>query len=129
MNDRYSVSVLHEAIELQRKKGMDYNNVVSRVQQADYYPNGVYSILDIMHAKVLRLYSVLDSMQAGGKVQFENLEDSGIDSINYGSFLVSWLRGEIPGQNPELDIFGKPNQSNQLLMPEKFRKPLEKTIS
>ena len=122
VNDRYSVKVLQEAIELQRKKGKDYNNSVSRIQQADYYPNGVYSILDIIHAKVLRMYSVLDAMQAGGKVNFESLEDSGLDGINYNSFLVAWLRGEIPGQNPDLDIFGKSNQLNSELIPEKFRK-------
>ena len=47
---RASANILLEAAEIQEKKGQDYNNAVSRVTQADYYPNGVYSILDICQA-------------------------------------------------------------------------------
>lgn len=103
--ERASIIVLQEAAELQRKKGEDYNNKVSRIKQADYYPRGVMSILDIINAKVLRMYSVLETMEAGGKVNFESVEDSGIDLINYASFLVAYMRGQVEGQDPNRDIF------------------------
>ena len=105
---RASANILLEAAEIQEKKGQDYNNAVSRVTQADYYPNGVYSILDICQAKVLRMYSVLDTMQAGGNPNFESIEDSAIDLINYASFVAAYVRGQVPGQKPDRDIFNKP---------------------
>ena len=36
-----SIKVLQECAELQAKKGNDYQNPNSRIQQADYYPQGV----------------------------------------------------------------------------------------
>ena len=107
-SDRASVAILQEAIELQRKKGDDYNNPNSSVVQADYYPRGVWSILDIINGKYLRLVSVLETMEQGGKPNFESVEDSAIDMINYASFLAAWMRGQVPGQDPQKDIFNKP---------------------
>lgn len=112
---RASANILLEAAEIQEKKGQDYNNAVSRVTQADYYPNGVYSILDICQAKVLRMYSVLDTMQAGGNPNFESIEDSAIDLINYASFVAAYVRGQVPGQKTDRDIFNKPKDPASLL--------------
>lgn len=118
---RYSANVLLEAADIQEKKGQDYNNVVSRVEQADYYPRGVVSILDIVNAKYLRMVSVLETMEAGGKVNFESIEDSAIDMINYASFMVAYMRGEMPGQKPDHDIFNRKGTDNQALTPLKFK--------
>ena len=49
------LQILKRAAELQTKKGNDYQNPASRVRQADYYPRGVNTILDIMIGKVLRM--------------------------------------------------------------------------
>ena len=114
---RYSAQVLLEAADIQEKKGNDYNNAISRVQQADYYPRGVTSILDIVNAKYLRMVSVLETMEAGGNVNFESIEDSAIDLINYASFIVAYMRGEMPGQNPNHDIFNRKSDGNLALMP------------
>ena len=104
---RPSVAVLQEAIEIQNRKGADYNAVESSVVQADYYPRGVWSILDIIHAKYLRMVSVLEKTEAGGSPNYESVEDSAIDMINYASFLVAWTRGAVPGQDPARDIFNR----------------------
>jgi len=114
---RYSAKVLLEAADIQEKKGQDYNNVVSSVQQADYYPRGVTSILDIVNAKYLRMVSVLETMQAGGNVNFESVEDSAIDMINYASFIVAYMRGQVPGQIPGNDIFNRKSDGNPALLP------------
>ena len=120
---RPSANILLEAAELQELKGNDYNNPNSRVQQADYYVHGVWSILDIINGKYLRMVSVLETMEQGGKVNFESVEDSAIDLINYASFLAAYMRGQVPGQKPDYDIFNKPAQSNNLL-PSDFKPQL-----
>jgi hypothetical protein len=104
-----SVHVLRECMELQLKKGRDYQNPNSTVVQADYYPSGIKTIHDILHAKMLRAKSVMEAMESDPKYgqNFESLEDTYKDLINYASFAVSYIRGKIPGQNPDRDIFNR----------------------
>lgn len=117
---RPSALVLLEAAELQERKGKDYQNPLSRVRQADHYPRGVYTILDTVNGKLLRMYSVLETMEHGGNINFESVEDSAIDAINYLSFIVSYLRGDIDGQTPDKDIFNRRGQTNPALIPARF---------
>lgn len=120
---RKSANILLEAAELQERKGQDYQNPLSRVRQADHYPRGVYTILDTINGKMLRMYSVLETMEQGGKVNFESVEDSAIDMINYASFLVAYMRGQIDGQTPDKDIFNRRLQDGTInaLVPSDFR--------
>lgn len=122
---RESANILLEAAELQERKGQDYQNPLSRVRQADHYPRGVYTILDTINGKMLRMYSVLETMEQGGKVNFESVEDSAIDMINYASFLVAYMRGDIDGQEMGKDIFNrrvsKATHPTTDLYPSKFR--------
>ena len=69
------------------------------------------------------MYSVLETMEQGGKVNFESVEDSAIDMINYASFLVAYMRGEIDGQEAGKDIFNRRLQGNEIsgLIPSNFR--------
>jgi hypothetical protein len=125
---RYSANVLLEAAAIQEKKGQDYQNPLSRVRQVDHYPRGVHSILDTVNGKVLRMVSVLETMEAGGKVNFESVEDSALDAINYLSFIVAYLRGEVDGQDGTKDIFNrrmsKATHPTTALIPEKFKTKL-----
>jgi len=104
-----SVTALRECIELQLRKSRDYQNPNSRVKQADYYPTGVKTIHEICHAKMLRALSVMEAMEKDPSYtqNFESLEDSFKDLINYASFAISYCRGKIPGQNPQNDIFNR----------------------
>ena len=102
MTDKESVKVLQECIDLQLKKSQDYQNPNSNVTQAMHYRRGVDSIHDIMQGKLYRAQSLLES---GGDPNYESLEDTYKDLINYASFAVSWLRGGIPGQDPDRDMF------------------------
>jgi len=121
---RYSANVLLEAAAIQDAKGHDYQNPLSRVRQVDHYPRGVNTILDTVNGKMLRMYSVLETMEAGGKVNFESVEDSALDAINYLSFIVAYMRGEVDGQVEGKDIFNRkmPESTDSLLTPTKFRK-------
>jgi len=109
MSDRESVNVLQECIDLQRKKSNDYQNPNSSVRQADYYPSGCLTILDTIQAKSLRMRSVMEAMvnDPSYSPNFESLEDSAKDLINYASFFVAYMRGKIDGQKPDRDYLNR----------------------
>jgi len=100
-----SILILQECAELQAKKSEDYQNPNSQVKQAMHYRRGVNSIHDTMHGKMLRALSLLESWQANN---FESLEDTYKDLINYASFAVSYIRGKMEGQDPTLDYLNNP---------------------
>jgi hypothetical protein len=106
---RESLKVLQECAELQQRKSRDYQNEKSRINQADYYPRGVASLLDIINTKTLRLWSVLEAMENDPEYtpNFESMEDSFKDLINYASFGVAYCRGEIPGQRKDRDFLNR----------------------
>ena len=109
MHDKESLKVLKECAELQIKKSNDYQNPNSRIKQADYYPRGVLTILDIVYAKVLRMYSVIEAMEGDKNYQqnFESIEDSAKDLINYSSFIAAYCRGGIEGQDGTKDFLNR----------------------
>lgn len=102
--DRESIKVLHEAIELQVRKARDYQNPETGIQQAQHYRRGIDTIHDFIHSKMLRATSLIES---GSTPNFESLEDTYMDMINYASFAVSWLRFQMEGQDKDKDIFNK----------------------
>lgn len=108
--ERASVKVLRECIELQNQKANDYQNDVSSVKQADYYRLGVDSIYDMMHTKMLRLKSLMETAKSNSAStpKFESLKDTAKDLINYASFFAAWLENGIDGQNPDNDMFNRP---------------------
>jgi hypothetical protein len=114
-----SVKVLNECIDLQIKKSNDYQNSNSNVVQAMHYRRGVDTIHDIIQGKVYRAQSLLESATQDAP-NFESLEDTYKDIINYCSFAVSWLRGSMEGQQPNRDIFNKKVTETERLWPETF---------
>lgn len=114
-----SVNILQECVDLQLKKAEDYQNPNSSVVQADYYPDGVKTIHDILHAKMLRAKSLIEKYQQNPEEDpnFESLEDTFKDIINYSSFAASWCRCGIPGQG-EVDILNQPISWVELGEPE-----------
>jgi hypothetical protein len=107
--DKESLRVLKECAELQLKKSNDYQNPQSRIRQSDYYPSGVKTILEIIYAKVLRAQSVIEAMELDPSYEpnFESVEDSFKDMINYASFAVSFIRGGVDGQDPNRDFLNR----------------------
>ena len=105
-SERTSVKILKECVDLQLKKSQDYQNPNSNVVQAMHYRRGIDSIHDIMQGKMYRAQSLLESGRAD-EANFESLEDTYKDLINYASFAVAWLRGGIEGQDPKRDMFNR----------------------
>jgi hypothetical protein len=103
------LQILKRAAELQTKKGNDYQNPASRIRQSDYYPHGVNTIMDIMLGKILRMQSILETMEQdkNHSENFESLEDSAVDLINYASFFGAYLDHDIDGQDKTNDIFNR----------------------
>ena len=103
-----SIKVLQECAEVQTQKSNDYQNPNSRIKQPDYYPRGCATILDQMYGKILRMQSVLEAMDSGDyEPNFESLEDTYMDLINYASFAVSYMRGKMEGQVEGRDMFNR----------------------
>ena len=111
---KYSLQVLKRAAEVQTKKSDDYQNPKSRIKQAMYYPRGCATILDSMYAKILRMQSVLEAMENDPDYEpnFESLEDSCIDMINYASFFAAYMQGGMDGQEPGRDFLNRPINVN-----------------
>lgn len=101
-----SIKVLNECIDLQTKKSNDYQNPNSNVVQAMHYRRGIDTIHDTIQGKVYRAQSLLEAA-AHNNPNFESLEDTYKDIINYCSFAVSWLRFKMEGQNQFRDIFNR----------------------
>ena len=108
--DRESIKVLQECAEIQLKKSKDYQNDMSRIRQADYYPRGVATIVDLIYAKTLRMQSVIEAMEKDPTYtpNFESIEDSAKDLINYASFVVAYCRGKMDGQSNTRDFLNRP---------------------
>jgi hypothetical protein len=107
-----SLKILQKAAEVQTKKSNDYQNPNSRIRQAMYYPRGCASILDTISSKVLRMQSVLEAMEQDPNYDpnFESLEDSCVDLINYASFFAAYMNNGIDGQDPSRDFLNRPKR-------------------
>ena len=73
-----------------------------------HYRRGVDTIHDIILGKITRATSLLES---GKDPNFESLEDTYKDMINYASFAVSYMRGKMEGQVSGRDMFNRPTAS------------------
>jgi len=71
--------------------------------------------MDIIHGKTLRLWSVLEAMENDPSYNqnFESVEDSLKDLINYASFAVAYSRGKVPGQTPTRDFLNRERTSDE----------------
>jgi hypothetical protein len=103
-----SLRVLQECAELQTKKSQDYQSSESTVVQAMHYRRGIDTIHDIILGKVMRATSLLESAE---DPNFESLEDTYKDMINYCSFAVAYSRGKMEGQDPARDMFNNKIQN------------------
>lgn len=88
---RRAAEVLGECAKLMEQKGAAYNGF----PQAEYYPYGMRDIWYMCFTKVKRLES---QIIRDGEHNFESIEDSARDLINYAAFLVEFAEGKMDGQ-------------------------------
>jgi len=109
--EKESLKVLQECADMQIKKSQDYQSDGSNVTQSMHYRRGVDTIHDVILGKVMRATSLLES---GNSPNYESLEDTYKDLINYSSFAVSYIRGKMEGQKPDRDMFNKPIKNGEI---------------
>lgn len=86
---------LADGINLIARKSADYQNPNSSIKQSDHYRRGIDTIHDMIHQKMMRAQSLLES---GVDPSNEALADTYLDMMNYAAIATAWLRGEIDGQ-------------------------------
>ena len=107
------LKVLSECRALLIKKSQDYQNPASNVKQAMHYRRGIDTLHDTLQGKLYRAQSLIES---GDNANFESLEDTYKDIVNYAAFCVAWLRGEIEGQDPNRDKFNRPIKTSNAVL-------------
>ena len=85
MKDK-AAEILKEAATLKIKKSKDYQG--GMWSEKDYFPFGDTSYIHMMWTKMLRIRSVAEQENTN----FESLEDSLLDMINYSAMYISYLR-------------------------------------
>ena len=99
-----AIDIMKEAIALKERKSIDYQG--SRWTESDYFPFGDQSYMHMIHTKYLRMRNVMDS----NEVNFESLEDTLIDMINYSAMYAAWLRNR--DSILETDIQSQPTSAD-----------------
>jgi len=89
-----AAEILKEAAKLKIKKSKDYQG--GQWKESDYFPCGDQSYIHMMWTKMLRIRSVAEKQD----VNFESLEDSLLDMINYSAMYIAFLRSKDSGERP-----------------------------
>ena len=89
-----AAEILKEAAELKVKKSKDYQGGMWK--EKDYFPFGDTSYIHMMWTKMLRIRSVAEQENTN----FESLEDSLLDMINYSAMYIAFLRDKDSGERP-----------------------------
>ena len=83
-----AIQVMKDAIALKEKKSKDYQGGLWT--EEDYFPFGHEPYLHMIHTKYLRIRSVAQQENTN----FESLEDSLIDMINYCAMYGAWVENQ-----------------------------------
>lgn len=70
------------------KKSADYNGDSKHYTLSNYFPFGTASYAQMIHTKSMRILSVAEKELNQKTANFESLQDSALDMINYAMFLA-----------------------------------------
>lgn len=85
-----NISPVHVRLaKLREAKGNMYNR--GQVQRDDYFPFGHASYTQMVYLKALRLVSLVEVAALGKKINFDSVEDTVLDLLNYATFYAEWL--------------------------------------
>ena len=87
-----AAAILEEAAKLKIKKSKDYQGGMWK--ESDYFPFQDTSYIHMMWTKMLRIRSVAEQENTN----FESLEDSLLDMINYSAMYIAFLRDKDSGE-------------------------------
>ncbi len=81
-------TVMMEAIALKDRKSQDYQG--GKWTEEDYFPFGDLSYMHMIHTKYLRMRNIMDK----DVVNFEGMEDSLVDMINYCAMYSAYIQNQ-----------------------------------
>ena len=80
-----AIQILKDAAALKEAKSKDYQG--GKWTEEDYFPFGDQSYMHMIHTKYLRMRNIMEV----DDVNFESLEDTLIDMINYCAMYAAYL--------------------------------------
>ena len=83
-----AIQILKDAASLKEQKSADYQG--GKWEEEDYFPFGDQSYMHMIHTKYLRMRSIMDN----DNPNFESLEDTLIDMINYCAMYAAYLENK-----------------------------------
>ena len=83
-----ATQILKDAADLKERKSKDYQG--GRWTEEDYFPFGHQSFCHMIHTKYMRMMSVVEQETTN----FESLEDTLIDMINYAAMYAAWIENQ-----------------------------------
>lgn len=90
---------LAQAALLCLQKSEDYNSDQIQnphlIDRSAYFPFGVVSYAQMLHTKAQRFISLTNKVVKKQTVNFEGLEDTAMDIINYAGFFVSYHKQDL----------------------------------
>ncbi len=90
-----ATQILKDAAELKEQKSKDYQG--GKWSEQDYFPFGDQSYMHMIHTKYLRMRNIMETKNPN----FESLEDTLIDMINYCAMYAAWLENKkMDGERP-----------------------------
>lgn len=89
MNKIDYLELIQPAIDIVVKKHEDYNN--ESLGLKNYFPFGDQSYVQMLHVKSQRLVGLT---QSGAVANFESVNDTVLDLINYAVFYLKFLKDE-----------------------------------
>lgn len=106
----HSVTVLLEASMMQFKKNADYGSQASGIKRGDYFIHGLDDFEYELNKKHLRFRSLIAKLRNNEEPNYESIQDTSLDIINYHSFVVAFLGYKLEGQSALVDFFGRSNE-------------------
>ena len=88
MNKMMYLDLIQPAMDIVVKKHQDYNN--ESLQLESYFPFGDQSYVQMLHIKTQRLVGL--TKPAAAPPQFESINDTVLDLINYAVFYLAHLK-------------------------------------
>lgn len=83
-----AIQILQDAANLKKQKSEDYQG--GKWEEEDYFPFGDISYMHMIHTKYLRMRSIMEN----DNPNFESLEDTLIDMINYCAMYCAYLENK-----------------------------------
>ena len=83
-----AIQILQDAANLKKQKSEDYQG--GKWEEEDYFPFGDISYMHMIHTKYLRMRSIMEN----DSPNFESLEDTLIDMINYCAMYCAYLENK-----------------------------------